>query len=102
MSRSFSTLSRSLARAGLCLCLGWMSSPAGAEDGIRLNSATAQELSEVDGVDEAMAMRIVEYRNERGGISSVEQAGRDSTQLLSACEPIHETLVRSAQVLCAD
>jgi competence protein ComEA len=40
---------------------------------INLATATADQLEELDGIGETIAERIVEYRSERGGLSSVDQ-----------------------------
>ena len=47
---------------------------AGAEDGpISLGSASVGQLEEIDGIGPATAGKIVEYRDEHGGLSSVDQ-----------------------------
>lgn len=40
---------------------------------IKINSATAEELSSLDGIGESKAAAIVEYRKTHGNFSSVEQ-----------------------------
>jgi competence protein ComEA len=46
----------------------------GAEDGpISLGSATVEQLETIDGIGPVTAQKIVEYRDERGGLASVEQ-----------------------------
>lgn len=50
-----------------------------AEDGpISLGSATVQQLETIDGIGPVTAEKIVEYRDERGGLSSVDQLDRVS------------------------
>ena len=43
-----------------------------ADEGLRLNSASVEEFSQVEGISEVMAARIVDLRSERGQLSSVE------------------------------
>ena len=40
---------------------------------INLNTATVEELSELDGIGEALAKAIVKHREENGGFSSLEE-----------------------------
>jgi competence protein ComEA len=40
-----------------------------------LNTATPEQLDELDGVGPATAQKILEYRQEHGGFSSVEELG---------------------------
>jgi competence protein ComEA len=45
-----------------------------AEDGpISLGSATLEQLEEIDGIGPVTAAKIVEYRDQRGGLASVDQ-----------------------------
>jgi competence protein ComEA len=47
---------------------------AGAEDGpISLGTATAEQLDTIDGIGPVTAQKIVEYRDQHGGLSSVDQ-----------------------------
>jgi competence protein ComEA len=47
---------------------------AGAEEGpISLGSATAEQLDTIDGIGPVTAQKIVEYRDQRGGLASVDQ-----------------------------
>jgi hypothetical protein len=57
---------------GLGIFLSLAQNQAHATSNIRLNSASVEELISLEGVDEALALRIVELRDERGSISSVE------------------------------
>lgn len=54
---------------------GVAASPAGAsEDGpMSLGGATVEQLETIDGIGPVTAAKIVEYRDERGGLSSVDQ-----------------------------
>jgi len=48
----------------------------GAEDApLSLATATAEELEELDGIGETIAERIIEYRDEQGGLRSIDQLG---------------------------
>jgi competence protein ComEA len=50
-----------------------------AEDGpISLGSATAEQLETIDGIGPVTAEKIVEYRDQHGGLSSVDQLDRVS------------------------
>ena len=50
-----------------------------AEDGpISLGSATAEQLETIDGIGPVTAEKIVEYRDDHGGLSSVDQLDRVS------------------------
>ncbi|MCS6981071.1 MAG: helix-hairpin-helix domain-containing protein [Flavobacteriales bacterium] len=40
---------------------------------VNLNDASASELTRIPGIDEALAQRIIEYRNKVGGFTSVQQ-----------------------------
>lgn len=40
---------------------------------INLNTATAQELSTLDGIDTVIAAAIIDYRTENGGFKSVDE-----------------------------
>ena len=40
---------------------------------ININTATIEQLSEIRGIGPAIAQRIVEYRQENGGFSSVDE-----------------------------
>jgi competence protein ComEA len=49
------------------------------EDGpISLGSATAEQLEDIDGIGPVTAGKIVEYRDQHGGLSSVDQLDRVS------------------------
>ena len=53
----------------------------GRRDGARpapvdLNTATAEQLDQLDGIGPGMAGRILEYRKEHGGFGSVEELGQ--------------------------
>jgi competence protein ComEA len=51
----------------------------GAEDGpISLGTATAEQLDTIDGIGPVMAEKIVEYRDQQGGLASVDQLDRVS------------------------
>jgi competence protein ComEA len=45
---------------------------------VNLNTATAEELDALDGVGPGIAQRILEYRQEHGGFSSVDELGEVS------------------------
>ena len=47
--------------------------PGGGAGGVSLNSATAAQLQELDGVGEKTAAAIIAYREQNGGFSSLEQ-----------------------------
>ncbi|HKB50470.1 MAG TPA: helix-hairpin-helix domain-containing protein [Solirubrobacterales bacterium] len=50
-----------------------------AEDGpISLGSATAEQLETIDGIGPVTAVKIVEYRDQHGGLASVDQLDRMS------------------------
>lgn len=49
-----------------------------AEEKVNINTATAQELQRVPGVDQALAQNIVAYRNMNGPYVSVEDLNRVS------------------------
>jgi len=52
---------------------------AAAQDGpISLGSATPQQLEEIDGIGPVTATKIVEYRDQHGGLASVDQLDRVS------------------------
>ena len=40
---------------------------------VNINTADEEELAKLDGISDVLAQRIVEYRNENGEFSSVEQ-----------------------------
>jgi competence protein ComEA len=40
---------------------------------VRLSTATADQLDEIDGIGPTLAERIIEYRDEQGGLSSLEE-----------------------------
>jgi len=40
---------------------------------VSLNEASAQELTEVNGIGDVLAQRIVEYRKEQGGFDKLSQ-----------------------------
>lgn len=42
-------------------------------DGLRINSATAEELTLLPGVGPVLAARIIEYRDERGGLTDLSE-----------------------------
>lgn len=46
---------------------------AGGEGPISLGNATAEQLEEIDGIGPVTAGKIVEYRDQHGGLASVEQ-----------------------------
>jgi len=50
----------------------WSTASADQTQAIRLNTANSQEFSGIDGVDAALASRIVGLREERGSLTSVE------------------------------
>lgn len=53
---------------------GTAAAATGAEDGpISLGSATVEQLDTIDGIGPVTAAKIVEYRDQHGGLSSVEQ-----------------------------
>jgi len=45
----------------------------GADAPISLGTATAEQLEEIDGIGEVTAEKILEFRDQRGGLASVEQ-----------------------------
>jgi competence protein ComEA len=49
------------------------SGPAAASGPIGLGSATVEQLETIDGIGPVTAQKIVEYRDQHGGLSSVEQ-----------------------------
>ena len=71
-SMNRSPLRQLVGAMGFGICALLSSGTVLAEGPLRLNEASVDELARVDGVDEALAMRIVELRDDRGGISSVE------------------------------
>ncbi len=52
--------------------------PAAEEGPISLASATAEQLETIDGIGPVTAAKIVEYRDQRGGLASVDQLDRVS------------------------
>ncbi len=46
---------------------------AGMEQGINLNSASAEQLEELPGIGETIAKRIIEQRQEKGSFSSIDE-----------------------------
>ena len=51
-----------------------MAASAGADEApLRLATASADELEELDGIGETLAERIVEYRDASGGLRSVDE-----------------------------
>ncbi|MCS3903969.1 competence protein ComEA [Methylohalomonas lacus] len=44
-----------------------------AADSININTASAEELAQMNGVGEARAAAIIEYRDEKGKFTSVEE-----------------------------
>jgi competence protein ComEA len=58
---------------------GAAATAAASEDGpISLGSATADQLEEIDGIGPVTAGKIVEYRDQHGGLASVDQLDRVS------------------------
>ena len=45
---------------------------------LNLNTATAEQLDELDGVGPAMAASILKYREQHGGFGSIEELGQVS------------------------
>jgi competence protein ComEA len=58
--------------AGLCLALV-LSVPAVAADKVDLNTASAEQLTSLNGIGEVLAGRIVEFREANDGFESVAQ-----------------------------
>ena len=58
--------------AGLCLALVF-AAPAMAGEPVNLNQANAEKLTDLDGIGEVLAERIVEFRQANGGFDSVDQ-----------------------------
>lgn len=52
--------------------------PGGGEGPIGLGGATVEQLEEIDGIGPVTAGKIVEYRDQHGGLASVEQLDRVS------------------------
>ena len=61
-----------IACAGLVLALV-LAAPAVAAEPVDLNSASAEQLTALNGVGEVLAGRILEYREAHGGFDSVAQ-----------------------------
>jgi competence protein ComEA len=52
---------------------GAVTSAAAAEGPVSLGSATAEQLDEIEGIGPVTAEKIIEFRDEKGGLSSVDQ-----------------------------
>jgi len=59
-----------LASTGLAVAAG---KPAAQADKVNLNTATVEQLSELPGVGEHLAARIIEYRQKSGGFKSTQE-----------------------------
>lgn len=65
-----------------------------AEDApVSLGSATSSDLEEIDGIGPVTAERILEYRDENGGVASIEQLDEVSGIGPATVEKLHESLV---------
>jgi competence protein ComEA len=65
-----------LARAGAPAPVGGAAAGAAAAAPVDLNTATPEQLDQLDGIGPGMAGRILDYRKEHGGFGSVEELGQ--------------------------
>lgn len=61
------------AAAGAAAVAGGAAATAGSSGPVSLSSATVAELDTLDGIGPTLAQRIVDYRQQHGGFSSVDQ-----------------------------